>query len=90
MKFCKHRVMDRCRKKGRPCTFSKNALRRKKIARLTADRIRAMSDKELAGFIEELAYNRETPWGDLFPGDVLQGVPGPRIHHGKRAKNAAP
>lgn len=23
MKFCKHRVMDRCRKKGRPCTFSK-------------------------------------------------------------------
>ena len=40
-----------------------------------ADRIRAMSDKELAGFIEELAYNRETPWGDLFQETFCKGCP---------------
>lgn len=39
------------------------------------DRIRAMSDKELAGFIEELAYNRETPWGDLFQETFCKGCP---------------
>lgn len=31
-----------------------------------ADRIRAMSDEELACFIKKLAYGRETTWGDLF------------------------
>ena len=48
MKFCKHRVMDRCRKKGRPCTFSKECFEAEEDRETNADRIRAMSDEELA------------------------------------------
>lgn len=47
----------------------------KKWVQTNADRIRAMSDKELAGFIEELAYNREPPWGDLFQETFCKGCP---------------
>ncbi len=48
MKFCKHRVMDRCRKNGRPCTFSKECFEAEEVHETNADRIRAMSDEELA------------------------------------------
>lgn len=51
MKFCKHRVMDRCRKNGRPCTFSKECFEAEEVHKTNADRIRAMSDKELAEFL---------------------------------------
>ena len=47
MKFCKHRVMDRCRKKGRPCTFSKECFEAEEDRETNADRIRAMSDEEM-------------------------------------------
>lgn len=40
-----------------------------------ADRIRAMSDEELACFIKKLAYNREPPWGDLFQETFCKGCP---------------
>lgn len=40
-----------------------------------ADRIRAMSDEELACFIKKLAYKRETPWGDLFQETFCKGCP---------------
>ena len=75
MKFCKHRVMDRCRKKGRPCTFSKECFEAEEDHETNADRIRAMSDEELACFIKKLAYKRETPWGDLFQETFCKGCP---------------
>ena len=31
-----------------------------------ADRIRAVSDEELADFISSIAYDRETPWNEPF------------------------
>lgn len=31
-----------------------------------AQKIRAMSDEELAGFISQIAYARHTPWSSLF------------------------
>ena len=40
-----------------------------------ADRIRAMSDEELACFIKKLAYNREPPWCDLFQETFCKGCP---------------
>ncbi len=51
MKFCKHRVMDCCRKNGRPCIFSKECFEAEEVHKTNADRIRAMSDKELAEFL---------------------------------------
>ena len=52
MKFCKHRVMDRCRKNGRPCTFSKECFEAEEDHETNADRIRAMSDADLARWLE--------------------------------------
>lgn len=63
MKFCKHRVMDRCRKKGRPCTFSKECFEAEEDRETNADRIRAMSDKELARFLAEVEYRRSAAGG---------------------------
>ena len=63
MKFCKHRVMDRCRKKGRPCTFSKECFEAEEDRKTNADRIRAMSDKELARFLAEVEYRRSAAGG---------------------------
>jgi len=40
-----------------------------------ADRFRAMSDEELAHFIEKLAYGRKTPWGDLFQETFCKSCP---------------
>ena len=40
-----------------------------------ADRIRAMSDEELAHFIEKLAYGRKTPWGNLFQETFCKSCP---------------
>lgn len=49
---CKHRVMDNCRKDHRPCIFSEKCFEPEEAKPQTnADRIRAMSDKELAEFI---------------------------------------
>lgn len=47
MSFCKHRVMDRCKKDGRPCIFSPDCLEPEEEKHMTnADRFRAMSDEE--------------------------------------------
>lgn len=35
-------------------------------AQTNADRIRAMSDEELAEFLDQIAYARETPWSIPF------------------------
>lgn len=52
MKICKHRVLDVCRKSGRPCTFSEECFDPEAgVHKTNADRIRAMSDKELAEFL---------------------------------------
>lgn len=54
MKICKHRVMDRCRKNGQPCTFSKECFEAEEVHNTNADRIRAMSDEELGEFISRI------------------------------------
>ena len=47
--FCKHRIMDKCKKDGKPCLFSEDCFEPEEvIAPTNADRIRAMSDEELA------------------------------------------
>lgn len=52
MGHCKHRVMDKCRVTGAPCTFSKDCFEPEDIpTRTNADRIRDMSDEELAKFL---------------------------------------
>ena len=63
MKFCKHRVMDRCRKNGRPCTFSKECFEAEEYHETNADRIRAMSDEELARFLAEVENRRSAAGG---------------------------
>ena len=63
MKICKHRVMDRCRKNGQPCTFSKECFEAEEVHNTNADRIRAMSDKELARFLAEVEYRRSAAGG---------------------------
>lgn len=52
MSACKYRVMDRCKKYNRPCFFSPNCFEPEEEKHMTnADRIRAMSDEELATFM---------------------------------------
>ena len=46
MAFCKHRVMDKCGKDNRPCIFSEDCFEPEPMT--NAQRIRAMSDEELA------------------------------------------
>lgn len=58
MKFCKHHVMDRCRKNGRPCTFSKECFEAEEVHKTNADRIRAMSDEELGKFLYGYFWGR--------------------------------
>ena len=49
MAFCKHRDMDKCGKDNRPCIFSEDCFDPEERKPLTnADRIRAMSDEDLA------------------------------------------
>lgn len=49
MKFCKHRVLDRCNKDNRPCVYSKNCFEPEENRPMTnADRFRSMTDEELA------------------------------------------
>ena len=48
MVFCKHRVLDKCKKDGRPCFFSEDCFEpEEEKKRTNADRIRDMSDEEL-------------------------------------------
>ena len=52
MSFCKHRVMDRCKKYNRPCIFSPDCFEPEEEKHMTnADRFRAMSDKEQQSFV---------------------------------------
>ena len=54
MEFCKHRVMDKCKKDDRPCIFSKECFEPEDVKQQSnAERIRSMSDEELA----ESIYN---------------------------------
>lgn len=56
MAFCKHRIMDKCLKDNRPCIFSDECFEPEEIKFQTnADRIRAMSDEELADFLDRWA-----------------------------------
>lgn len=40
-----------------------------------ADRIRAMSDEELAEFLSSIAYGRETPWSEPFAEKFCKSCP---------------
>ena len=57
MSFCKHRVMDRCKKYNRPCIFSPDCFEPEEEKHMTnADRIRNMSDEELNDMFHDI-YN---------------------------------
>ena len=48
MAHCKHRIMDKCRKNGQPCTFSEKCFEPEERPTITnADCLRAMTDEEL-------------------------------------------
>ena len=52
MKFCKHRVMDRCKKDDNPCIFNPDCFEPEEEKPMTnADRIRSMDDEQLAAFL---------------------------------------
>lgn len=53
MAFCKHRVMDSCKKDNRPCIFSEECFEPEEKKVTNADRIRSMTDEELAKFLCE-------------------------------------
>ncbi len=60
MAFCKHRVMDKCKKDNRPCIFSKECCEPEEKKMTNADRIRNMTDEELAEFLDKsLNLDRE-------------------------------
>lgn len=56
------------------CTFTqeRNCEHNKKT---NADRIRAMSDEELAEFLSSIAYGRETPWSEPFARRLCDSCP---------------
>ena len=51
MAFCKHRVMDKCKKDNRPCIYSKECCEPEEKKITNADRIRNMTDEELYKFL---------------------------------------
>lgn len=51
MAFCKHRVMDKCKKDNMPCIYSKECCEPEVKKTTNADRIRNMTDEELAEFL---------------------------------------
>lgn len=64
MSFCKHRVMDMCKKDGCPCIFSPDCFESEEENPMTnADRIRAMSDEELARFLASVENRRSANGG---------------------------
>ena len=58
MAHCKHRIMDKCRKNGQPCTFSEKCFEpEEQPTKTNADSLRAMTDEELAGFFSDMAWS---------------------------------
>ena len=56
MAFCKHRVMDKCKKDNMPCIFSKECCEPEEKKTTNADRIRNMNIAGLKIFIERAIY----------------------------------
>lgn len=71
MAFCKHRVMDKCKKDNRPCIFSKECCEPEEKKMTNADRIRNMTDEELADFLHNIGSYVEDgePLIDIFVGE---------------------
>ena len=71
MAFCKHRVMDKCKKDNRPCIFSKECCEPEEKKMTNADRIRNMSDGELADMLHNIGSYAEDgePLIDIFVGE---------------------
>ena len=66
MSFCKHRVMDRCKKDDKPCIFKPDCFEPEEERMTNADRINSMTIEEKAEFLSSIAYGRETPWSYRF------------------------
>lgn len=57
MAICKHRIVDKCKKDGKPCIFSKECFELEEQKPMTnADHIRSMSDEELGEFLEKAEW----------------------------------
>ena len=76
MSFCKHRVMDRCKKYDRPCIFSPDCVEPEGEKSMTnADRINSMTIEEKEEFLSSIAYGRETPWSEPFAEKFCKSCP---------------
>lgn len=76
MAFCKHRIMDKCRKDNRPCIFSDECFEPEEIKLKTnADRIRSMSDEKLADFLSSIAFEGDVLWADQFIEKLCKSCP---------------
>lgn len=67
MAFCKHRVMDKCKKDGKPCIFSDECFEPEEQKPMTnGDRIRAMTDEELAAHTvqDSVEYTVDYDWDE--------------------------
>ena len=63
MAICKHRVMDKCKKNGKPCCWGKDCFEPEEPKPMTnADRIRAMTDEELAALLAHETYRIAEPY----------------------------
>lgn len=59
-----------------PCSECKGYSKHEAVEiRTNGDRIRAMSNEELAKFLECLAFSRETPWADPFARKFCDNCP---------------
>lgn len=63
MSFCKYRTMDKCKKDGRPCIYSEECFEPEEKKKVTnADKIRRMSDEELAKLISSGEWSAICPF----------------------------
>ena len=59
MSFCKHRDADLCKRDGRPCVYSRECAEpdgKDTNVPTNADRVRAMSDEELAEYFGRFSF----------------------------------
>lgn len=65
--------------RGKPCTMCPAVPKQETVTErnelTNADRIRAMTDEELAEFLSSIAYGRETPWSEPFAEKFCKSCP---------------
>lgn len=76
MKCIECRDYKKCSKEGNLTIKRKSCQRVKtKYVMTNANKIRSMSDEELAEFLSGIAYGRETPWSKVFEEKCCKSYP---------------